>query len=80
MQNELKRGKDRISMRDKDGLDQEERVEMVRNNKMLDIFFKEKPTYLLMDWMWDMKEREETRIKILCEESHNQVYTLQHSF
>lgn len=63
-------------MRDKDGMDQVERVEMLRNNKMLDIFFKEKPTYLLMD----MKQREESRVKIPCEESYNQIYRLEHSF
>lgn len=58
MENKLKKGKGRprsqvrgfcknCNKRDKGGLDQVERLEVVRNNKVLDIFLKVEPTLFI---------------------------------
>lgn len=42
-------------MRDKGGWDQ--RVEVMRNNNILDTFLKVDPHYLIKDWIWGVEQR-----------------------
>lgn len=68
----------RILVRDKGGLEQVKGVEVVRN-KILDTILKVEPTVFVHGLDVGVKQREESRVKTACAESHERVHMLEHS-